>query len=434
MVLTRAPLAELVRLAVPSALFTVLTNSYRIVDQYFVQRISVDAQAAIGASIYVLIAYYAVFELMAAGTAPLVARATGANDPDSRRRHFGAATFGALVITAVMMTVGTIGAPWIVSSLGLEGQAAIECERYLFTISLTVLPIAFTPLVDQVFLAMGYARGPLLLHALTLVLNLVLTPLLIDAYGVVGAAIASTLSRGVATAIGYVALVRIVGLRARDVRPEGLRRVTRIGLPITVNTLLYAGVYWMLLKTSVSPLGPAVNAALGIGYSALEGFTWPVFHGVSLGAASLVGRQLGAKDKVAAWRTVRLAFPITTGLGVLAGLAFFFAGEPLTGIFTDDPIVHAAAIEYAVILAWTQVCVAWEALAEGVLAGAGDTKTVFWWSAPFNLLRVPLAWSLALPLGFGAAGIWWAINVTSAAKSCGKSWAMYRRGWLDLEP
>ncbi len=418
----------------PSALFTVLTNSYRIVDQFFVQRISVDAQAAIGASIYVLIAYYAVFELVAGGAAPLVARATGAHDPELRRRHFGAATFGALIISAAMMAVGTLGAPWIVASLGLEGHAAVECERYLFTISLTILPLAFTPLVDQVFLAMGHAKGPMLLHALTLLLNLVLTPYFIESHGIVGAAVASTASRFVATAIGYVALVKIIGLRASDVRPAGLRRVTRIGLPITLNTLLYAGVYWMLLKTSVSPLGPTVNAALGIGFSALEGFTWPVFHGVSLGAASLVGRQLGAQDKVAAWRTVRLALPITTALGVAASLAFYFAGEPLTDLFTDDPDVHAAAIEYATILAWTQTCVAWESLAEGVLAGAGDTKTVFWWSAPFNVLRVPLAWGLALPLGFGAAGIWWAINVTSAAKAFGKGWATYRGEWLDLEP
>lgn len=430
----RAPLAELIRLAVPSALFTVLTNSYRIVDQYFVQRISVDAQAAIGSSIYVLIAFYAVFELVAGGAAPLVARATGANDPASRRQHFGAATFGAFGISGVLMVLGAVGAPWIVFSLGLEGQAAVECERYLFTVSITILPLVFTPLVDQVFLAMGHAKGPLLLHALTLALNLVLTPYLIESHGIVGAALASTASRFVATAIGYVALVRIIGLRLVDVRPAGLRRVTRIGLPITLNTLLYAGVYWMLLKTSVSPLGPSVNAALGIGFSALEGFTWPVFHGVSLGAASLVGRQLGARDKDAARRTVRLAFPITTALGVAASLAFYFAGEPLTGFFTDDPVVHAAAIEYATILAFTQTCVAWEALAEGVLAGAGDTKTVFWWSAPFNIVRVPMAWTLALPLGFGAAGIWWAINVTSAAKAFGKGWATYRGRWLDLEP
>ena len=40
----------------------------------------------------------------------------------------------------------------------------------------------------------------------------------------------------------------------------------------------YALTYWGILATTVSPMGPHVNAALGIGFSALEGVTWPAFH------------------------------------------------------------------------------------------------------------------------------------------------------------
>ena len=71
------------------------------------------------------------------------------------------------------------------------------------------------------------------------------------------------------------------------------------------------------------------------------------------------------------------------------------------------------------------------ALSEGVLGGAGDTRSVLLWSAPINLLRVPLAWGAAFPLGMGAAGIWWAINITTVIKCAGKWSAVVRGRWTE---
>ncbi|MFN7147180.1 MAG: MATE family efflux transporter, partial [Myxococcota bacterium] len=202
--------------------------------------------------------------------------------------------------------------------------------------------------------------------------------------------------------------------------------MARIGAPITINTLCYSAVYFLLLRYTISPLGPATNAALGIGFSALEGLTWPMFLGVSLGVSSLVGRHLGAGRPEEAERAARLAFPLSTALGLGAAALFWFGAEPLCAPFTDDPEVLAAAIVYARTLAWSQVFVSWEALAEGVLAGAGDTRTIFLFSAPINALRVPLAFALAFPLGWGAAGVWWAINLTSFVKATAKGGAAAR--------
>lgn len=427
----------LIHLAVPSALFTVLTNGYRVVDQYFIQSVSTASQAAIGSSIFVLIFFYAAFELIAAGTGPLVARATGAGDPEKRRAILGTSLAGAGVLTLAVMFVGVAGAPLISTSLGLSGDAATECARYLRTLSWTILPLVLTPVIDQGFIAMGNARAPMVLHGLSLALNIVLTPLLIHTagLGIVGAALASNASRAVATILGLWLLTRATGLRASDVRitPE-LKRVIRIGFPMAMGVAAYALVYWAMLKTSISPLGPHVNAALGIGFSALEGVTWPVFHGLSLAVASLVGRYLGAGKPELARGTIRLALPITLTCGVVASLTFWLGGAYLTGLFTSEAAVHAAATEYAVILAASQLFGAIESLTEGVLAGAGDTRTVFIYSAPLNALRIPLAWVFAFPLGYGAAGIWWVVNVTTYFKALGKGYAVWKGKWAEIDP
>jgi MATE family multidrug resistance protein len=98
-------------------------------------------------------------------------------------------------------------------------------------------------------------------------------------------------------------------------------------------------------------------------------------------------------------------------------------------VFTRDPEVLREAVRYARVLSLSQLFVAWEALFEGALAGSGATSAVLLWSAPMNVLRVPLGWWLAGPLGYGAAGVWWAINLTTYAKAFGKGWSTWRGRW-----
>ncbi len=427
---------ELLRLAIPGMLFAILTHGYRAVDQFWIQDVSTEAQAAIGSSVFVLIVFFAAFELVSGGAGPLVARATGARDPAQRREIVGASLWAAGAAGALVMVAGGLGAELLVAALGLSGQTAVECATYLRVLSLTVLPLAMTPLTDAVFIATGDTRTPMLLQALSLALNFVMTPLLIFGLdlGIAGAALASNASRAISTGLGLWVIRGRIGVTLSDLRPSPqLRRVLKIGAPVCVSIVMYAAVYMALLYFVVSPLGPSVNAALGIGFSALEGVTWPAFHGVSLAVSSAVGRALGAGRPEEARRAVALAWPLITSLGIIASLAFWLGGAALTGFFTDDPAVHEAATLYAAVLAASQLTVAWEALFEGALAGAGDTRTVFWLSAPANVLRVPLAWALAVGLGWGAVGVWWAINLTTWAKTLGKGYMTWRGRWAELE-
>ncbi len=67
---------SLLRLAIPSTIFTVLTHAYRSVDQFWIKDVSLEAQAAIGATVFVLIAFAGLFEIVAAGVSPLIAGPT----------------------------------------------------------------------------------------------------------------------------------------------------------------------------------------------------------------------------------------------------------------------------------------------------------------------------------------------------------------------
>lgn len=431
---------SILALALPAAASAILNNAFRVIDQASVRWLGTAAQAAIGSCAFVTVTLFACFVLVSAGAGPLLARATGARDPEGRRELFGNALGGGLVVGALVLAALHLLSPQIAGWLGLRGEVATLATTYLRTLALVGLPLALAPLVDAALVAMGHTRTMLALQLAASLLNGLLNGLLIYrlGLGIQGAALATGAAHGLVVGIGLGLLWRRLGFRRPDLlrtlRPGApLRRVLRVGLPIALNTAAYALVYQVLLRVAVSPLGPEVNAALGIGFSGLESVSWPLFWGLSLAVASVVGRSLGAGRPDLAVQAVRRALPLALGAGLAVALAFHLLAVPMCSLFTDDPAVLAHAVLYARVLAWSQPFVALEALSEGVLEGSGDTRAVLRWSLPLNALRVPLGAGLALGLGWGAAGIWWAINLTTMAKAMGKGGEVLRGRWRRVE-
>jgi MATE family multidrug resistance protein len=433
----RGPLtrSEVLGLAVPATLAAVVHHAYRPLDQYFVQGLGKEAQGALGACTFVLILAFAAYLVISAGVGPRVGRATGAGDLALRRRIIGEGLAACAVVIGGMFLVGLLVAPSIPTALGLTGATADHATTYLRWLFLTGGALALSPLVDSSFHAMGNTRLPMILQCLGVALNATLNPLLIYSAGLgtMGAALATTLAQTVTVGIGLFLLIRDVGLTSNDVGfGPHVRGILAVGSPVAFSTAAYALVYWAMIRTSIAPLGEDVVAGLGIGFSALEAVSWPLYVGCSVAVSSIVGRRLGSGEPEEAWRAIRWLLGPSLALGTACGAMFIIAGPALVGVFTSDPLAAEQAILYASILAWSQPFVAIEALTEGVLGGAGDTRTLLLGTVPYNVLRIPCAWVFAFPLGFGAAGVWWAINLTTVLKALVKAWFVWRGGWSRL--
>jgi putative MATE family efflux protein len=421
---------SLIYLTFPAALSAMLNNAYRVIDQYAVQWLGVDAQAAIASCTFVLIAFFAFYSIFSAGAIALVSRAVGSSDVSEQRRLIGSALTASLLAGLIILSVSGALAPWTVRSLGLRFDLAVQAETYLRWHALFCLPQAVMPTLDAVFIAYGRTKVVLMLQITSSALNFVLNPVFIYVFklGIGGAAMATGISEGIAVIIGLALLPKITNVDKLILQVNApVIRIIKIGLPMCWGTLVFAGVYWALLRWVISPLGPAVNAALGIGFSVLEGFTWPVFWGFSMGIASIVGRCLGAGELGKAKQAIQIAFRLVTLFGLLATAVFWWGGSTLSGFFTNDAEVLKQAVLYAHVLAVSQLFVAYEALAEGILSGAGRTKAIFYWSAPLNVLRIPCCWLFAIHYGYGAAAVWWVINASTFLKSLGK-WATVLSG------
>ncbi len=414
---------SLIYLTFPAALSAMLNNAYRVIDQYAVQWLGVDAQAAIASCTFVLIGFFAFYSIFSAGAIALVSRAVGSENVPEQKRLIGSALAASLISGIIILTASGTLAHWTVKSLGLQGNLADQAETYLRWHALYCLPQAVMPTLDAIFIAYGRTKTVLLLQIIASVLNLLLNPVCIYALdlGIGGSAMATGISEAIAVIMGLVLLSRTKGFDSRSFRLNKYTlRIITVGLPMCWGTLIYASVYWALIRWVISPLGSAVNAALGIGFSVLEGFTWPVFWGFSMGVASIVGRCLGAGELSKAKQAIQIAFRLLTLFGLLASAVFWWGGEILSSVFTNDADVLQQAILYAQVLAFSQLFVAYEALAEGILSGAGKTKAIFYWSAPLNIVRIPCCWLFAIHYGYGAAAVWWVINVSTILKALGK--------------
>jgi MATE family multidrug resistance protein len=434
-----AGLRDVLRLAWPAILSFVLGNAYRINDQYWVGDLGPDAHAAIASSVFALILNFALIFLAVGGSLPLVARATGAGDVAERDQVIRHGLALGLVLTLLLSVGGTLITPHLGRLFDVAPGPAALMEQYLGVIYLGVLPLVFAPIVENAFIAMGNTRVPMALQALAVTTNLILNPLLIygvgdwPGLGIAGAGLATCLSRTASMGLGLFLLSRLYGVRLLPrgtFEPLRLLSMARLGAPISASIGFYALVYVALFRYVIADLGTQTAAGFGIGFNAFESVSYPFFLGVGMAGSSLVGRNLGAGAPAEALRAVRSVRLLGRSFGLAFLLVFFFGGPLLTPLFSADASVVREALSYVTILAFSQPFVAEETVNEKILYGAGRTRPVFWISTPMNLLRVPLAWFLAIHQGLGPAGVWWAINLTTYAKALAFHVEVQRGRWL----
>ncbi len=461
----RIGVRHVAQLAWPAVLSYLLSNAYRINDQFWIQGLGPEAQAAVGGTVFVVIMNFSVVFLAAGGTLALVARASGARDLERRDALIASAMVLSTAIWIVLACVGPFATPHIVEFLGLRGETATFATDYLRTLYLCSLPLVLAPALDHVLIGIGSTRVMCLMELLAVALHYLLAPMLIygaraaefsdaplakfagglagalgiEGHGIVGAAWSAALARAISVTLGLFALRRLHGVRLRSAFAHARRLggrallvldIARISLPVSLSIATYASVYWALIKWVVVPLGDDALAALGIGFTVFEGVSFPLFLGVAMAGASLVGRSLGAGRIDEALDAVRGARKLSLGLGVCIMIAFWVSADALAPLFSPDLGVQREVIGYVTIISFSQVFVAIEAANEKVLLGAGYTRPAMWVSMLGNGLRVPLAWLLAIQFDFGVHGVWWAINLTSALKAS-LQFALVARGrWL----
>lgn len=435
--LVSGPLAPAVlRLALPAVATTLLQLIFLLIDIFWIGRIlGPVALAAVSTASFAVWMVAALAEMVAVGLTAVASRRHGEGSHGLAAVVAGSTMLLALGLGVALMLGGRLLVPALFSLMQTPPEVTEMGRLYLATYLLGAPLVLGFFAIEAAFRASGDTRTPLALLGISIVLNIVLDPLLIvgagplPAMGIAGAAVAATLTRGLALALGLIIAIRRRLIRFSVFDWPSAFTALRIGLPVAFTGVFFSFIYVGLTRITTRFGVPAL-AALGIGHK-LEGLSYMVAMGFGLAAAAIVGQNVGAgridRARRAGW--------ITTGFACAAGavvaLAFLAFPDVMVGLFTRDPLVVTDGSLYLRAMALAQISMGLEIVLESALGGAGYTLRPMLWNALFNLARIPLAAWLAGVMGL--AGVWWAIGITAVMRGVamallwnGTSWQRVR--------
>lgn len=424
-------------LAIPMAMEMVMESIFAVVDVYFVSRLGADAVATVGVTEAMMAIVYTVAMGLGIGATAVVARRIGEKDEDGAARAASQALLLGLFVASALGAFGAWNAEWLLGVMGATPsmiESSATYTRIMFGGNATVTLLF---LINAIFRGAGDASIAMRMLWIGNAINIVLDPCLIFGWGpfpemgIAGAAVATNVGRGTAV------LIQLAVLFSGTARARVAWRYLRI-LPTemwTVCRLSGTGFLQILIDTS-SWIG-LVRVVASFGSDALAGYTIAMrivmfailpAWGLSNAAATMVGQGLGAgkpeRAEEATWTAVRLAAWV---LG-LTSIVFFFGASRIVGIFTADVAVAGYAITCLRIVSVGFVFFAFGMVLTQAFNGAGDVWTPTWLNLGcFWFFQIPLAYVLALYLGWGPQGVYWAMTLAFSASGLVSAW-MFRRG------
>lgn len=408
-------------LAVPMIMEMMMESVFAVVDIFYVSKVSVNAVATIGLTESVVTLIYAVAIGLSMAATAIVARRIGEKNRQGASQAAVQVIFLGIVVATIISAVGILYPKEILQLMGAEPDLIEEGYGYTQVLLGGNVTIMLLFLINAIFRGAGDASIAMWVLVVSNGLNIILDPIFIfglgpvPAFGVEGAAIATTIGRG--TAVLFQLLVLFYGWSKIKVALKDL--VFRAAIMVNLIKVSLGGIgqfligtsSWVFLMRIMSEFGSEVLAGYTIAIRVML-FTLMPAWGMSNAAATLVGQNLGAlkpdRAEQSVWKTGKYC---AVFMGIVSLLYLGFAPQ-IIGWFTTVPAVVESGALCLRILAAGYIFYAYGMVIINSFNGAGDTKTPTWINfICFWLFQLPLAYLSALFFDLGPIGVFVAITL-----------------------
>lgn len=427
--LTSGPiLKNLAELALPIMISSMLGTAYNITDMAWIGLLGAKAVAGVGVGgMYVWLSQ-GIAALPRMGGQVNVAQSCGRKNYEQARSYAACSLqitvlfgllFAAVCILFIRPLLGFFHLTDAETYSAARSYTLITCGLILFSF----LNLTLTGLST----AQGDSRTPLLANFVGLAGNMLLDPLLILGIGpfprleVTGAAIA-TVSSQILVFLILVLRIRCSRLEFNILQhlhllsrfsKEYYKPIFRIGFPTAIQSSIYCMIS-MVLTRMVSSYGAAAIAVQRVG-GQIESVSWNTADGFASALNAFVAQNYGARKKDRIRKGYSLSFRILVIWGLLVTSAFVFLPGPIAGLFFHEKEALAIAVNYLIIIGFSETFMSVELMTIGALSGLGRTRLCSLISVILTGARIPLAMLLTWA-GMGLNGIWWALTVSSVVK------------------
>ena len=406
-------------LSIPMVLEMIMESIFAVVDIFFVSRLGADAVATVGITESLITIVYAVAVGLSMATTAMVSRRIGEKKAGKAAEVAFQAIITGLAASFLLAWTGWFFASDVLILMGVSADVAREMSGYTAWMLGGNAIIMLLFIINAVFRSSGDAAISMRVLILANGLNIVLDPCLIfglgpfPEMGITGAAIATNTGRGIAV---IYQLYLLFGGKHRIrlssssivVNYKMIREIIRISAGGIMQTLI-ATSSWIGMVRILSVFGSEVLAGYTIAIRIVIFSLLPSW-GISNAAATLVGQNLGAGQPERAEKSVWFTGLVNIVLLGIIGVFFVLNPSDFIEMFIDDAVVIAYGSTALRVISYGFIAYGLGMVMIQAFNGAGDTSTPTWINFfCFWMIEIPLAYSLALVMGFGNFGVYFAI-------------------------
>ncbi len=408
-------------LSIPMILEMLMESIFALVDILYVSKVSVNAVATIGLTESVITLVYAVAIGLSMAATAIVARRVGEKDLKGASNAAVQVIFLGVFVALIISVIGIIYPKEILGLMGGAPDLIEEGYGYTQVLLGGNVTIMLLFLINAIFRGAGDASVAMWVLVLSNGLNIILDPMFIfgfgpiPAFGVEGAAIATTIGRG--TAVLFQLGILFFGFSKIKIAFKDL--VLQVGVMLNLIKVSIGGIgqfligtsSWVFLMRIMSEFGSEVLAGYTIAIRVMM-FTLMPAWGMSNAAATLVGQNLGAKKpdraEQSVWKTGKFS---AIFMGFVSIIYLIFAPQIIVLFNATPDVVKYGSICLRIIAAG-YIFYGYGMVVINAFNGAGDTKTPTYINfICFWLLQLPFAYLMAITLDFGPSGVFWAITL-----------------------
>lgn len=412
---------DVVQIAWPSLMELTLTQLASMVDLMMVGSLGPWAITSVGLTMQPKFLMMTMFAAMNVGATALVARYKGRDDQIRANIILNQGILLTLVLSTIGAVIGFIFAEPMIRFMGTnDPQVLWGATAYLRIQMVGLVILALTSTITATLRGIGNSKTAMKYNLIGNLVNVVLNYTLIYGHfgfprmGIIGASLATVIGQVVAFILALIVILRgdeYLHLSIKEVfKPKlnYLKSIFNIGIPAMLEQLVMRAGMIIYSKT-VASLGTVAFATHQIAMN-IQALSFMNGQAFAVSATSLMGQSLGKKrpDMAQAYsrRTRRMGMMVSLFLGTI----FFFLGQPIMKLYTDDPTIIAQGVQILRLVALVQPFQSSQFIIAGALRGAGDTRaTALITFLTVLLLRPGLAILTINKLHWGLIGAWIAL-------------------------
>lgn len=309
-------------------------------------------------------------------------------------------------------------ASFFFKNMGQDQEVVQLSKPYFYAITLSILPLSIFYTKKQFAEGIGNTKNAMYITISGNIINIILNYILIfgkmglPAYGILGAGIATLISR-IYMAVAFYIIFKTKGLfkptfeclKKTLICKIEIKKLFNLGFPISMQMLLEVSAF-AFSNIMAGWLGVVSLAAHQVA-SVLSSMSFMLVIGVGSATTIRVAHQFSANNKKGLMMAANASIHIVLAFMFLMAVLFFALRKHFPLLYTDDYQVIKLSATLLVAVAFYQISDGLQVVMVSILRGLGDVKHAMIYSfIAYILINIPVGYLLAFSFKLGTVGLW----------------------------